>query len=215
MRPMRLEDTPQVAEIEREAFPTTWPPTPFRKELQNRLASYLVAWIPWSEYTAAHASNGKTSEKKRSPLWRWLPRIRGLFSPPPPDTGSPRDYVVGYVGVWFMADEAHIVAIAVREEYQRLGLGELMMQGVVEMATARKMRCITLEARVSNHPAHALYEKYGFQRVGIRKGYYTDNHEDAVIMTAEDIPSASYQEQFRQLVESYRQRRGDAVRILA
>lgn len=219
LRPMRLEDISQVAEIEREAFPTTWPPTPFRKELQNRLANYLVAWVPWGEEASAStpgSSTGKVREKTQPLLQRWLTGVRELFSPRPEVAPHPpQDFIAGFVGVWFMADEAHITAIGVRQKYQRQGLGEMLMQGTVELATARRMHHLTLEARVSNYPAHALYEKYGFQKVGIRKGYYSDNHEDAVIMTASNILSSSYQELFKSLVEAYRLRRGERVRIVA
>ena len=217
LRPMRLEDVPQVAEIEREAFPTTWPPTPFKKELQNRLASYLVAWAQRDGQMAAPSSssvNG-TFLSKPSPLFqRWVASVRSLFSPPPELAQGATEFIAGYVGMWFMMEEAHLVAIAVREAHHRLGLGELLMQGTIELAIARGMRSVTLEARVSNTPAHALYEKYGFRKMGVRKAYYSDNREDAVIMTAEDILTPAYQEMFRSRVEAFSQRRGDAVRIV-
>lgn len=218
IRPMRVEDIPQVAEIEREAFPTTWPPTPFKKELLNRLASHLVAWAEWDQQMPAASSSSElgASLSRPSPLFqRWLASVRSLFSPPPELAQGSTEFIAGYVGIWFMVDEAHIVALAVREAHHRLGLGELLMQGTIELAVARGMQSITLEARVSNSPAHALYEKYGFNKMGVRKAYYSDNHEDAVIMTAEGILTPAYQELFRSLVEAFRQRRGDAIRILA
>ncbi len=217
LRPMRLDDISQVAEIEHEAFPTTWPPTPFRKELQNRLANYLVTWIPASQHAVASVASrsGEPPVKPRPLVQRWLAAVRGLFPSSTVPISQDTDYIAGYVGIWFMVDEAHIVAIAVRTPYQRLGLGELLMQGSVELSIARRMRSITLEARVSNSPAHALYEKYGFQKMGVRKAYYADNQEDAVIMTAADILSPAYQEMFQGRVDSYRQRRGEVNRILA
>jgi ribosomal-protein-alanine N-acetyltransferase len=68
---------------------------------------------------------------------------------------------------------------------------------------------MTLEARVSNFIAQRLYEKYGFKSMGIRKGYYSDNREDAVIMTTSPIDTAEYQSLFQQLQEAYRSRRGE------
>ncbi|MFH1141883.1 MAG: ribosomal protein S18-alanine N-acetyltransferase [Chloroflexota bacterium] len=217
LRPMRLDDIAQVAEIEREAFPTTWPPTPFKKELQNRLANYLVTWIPAGQQASAlHSSqSGDIVTKPRPLVQRLLTGVRDLFSASPGAPSEAGDFIAGYVGIWFMANEAHIVAIGVRSAYQRLGLGELLMQGGVELSIARRIRSMTLEARPSNAPAHALYEKYGFRKVGVRKAYYADNHEDAVIMTAEDILSPAYQEMFESRVEAYRQRRGDGNRVLA
>ena len=216
LRPMGLDDISQVAEIEREAFPTTWPPTPFKRELQNRLANYLVTWTPTSQQNA-DSTSPQAADAAVKP-WSWIPRwlmgIRDLFSPAP-TASTDAGFIAGYVGIWFMSDEAHIVAIGVRTAFQRMGLGELLMQGGVELSMARRMRSMTLEARVSNTPAHALYEKYGFRKVGVRKAYYADNREDALIMTAEDILSTGYQEMFESRVEAYRQRRGEVIRILA
>jgi ribosomal-protein-alanine N-acetyltransferase len=216
LRPMGVDDLSQVAEIEREAFPYTWPPTPFKREMQNHLAHYLVTWIPTSQHNGYLTSPQATDFVVRP--WGWIPRwlmgIRDLFSLAP-KLSTDGGFIAGYIGMWFMSDEAHIVAIGVRSVFQRMGLGELLMQGGVELAMARRMRSMTLEARVSNTPAHALYEKYGFQKVGARKAYYADNREDAVIMTAEDILSPEYQKMFESRLEAYRQRRGDVIRILA
>ena len=76
----------------------------------------------------------------------------------------------------------------------------------------RGSHVVTLEARVSNHVAQSLYEKYGFSNVGIRKNYYTDDREDAVIMTTDRVDTADYQEKFAQLQQGYEQRKGD-IRI--
>ena len=214
IRPMRLEDVPQVADIEREAFPTMWPPTPLKKELDNRLASYLVASSP-----IAGSDGDSGAEQPASPLEASRPFLQRLFSGvkslvAPPEqlaAGQWDEFVAGYVGVWFMADEAHITSIAVREEFRGRGLGELLMLGTMEMAMARRAQRVTLEARVSNFPAHALYEKYGFAKSGIRRRYYADNHEDAVIMTVERIRSPEYQQLFQERVDNFSQRRGQVV----
>jgi len=141
--------------------------------------------------------------------------MRNLFAPSPKVIHRQRDFIAGYVGLWFMVDEAHIISIAVRDASRRLGLGELLLMGAVELAMARRAQLITLEARITNFPAHALYEKYGFQRTGTRKRYYADNQEDAVIMSAESILSSSYHELFQGRVDAFSQCRGEAVRALA
>ena len=217
IRPMHLEDVPQVTEIEREAFPETWPPTPFKKELQNKLARYLVAWTRWDEPAADPPQSEARPVLEKPQLWvqRMLASVRDLVAAPPEVVHQQMDFISGYVGMWFMVDEAHITSIATRGAYRRLGLGELLMQGAVELAMAQGMQRITLEARVSNFPAHALYEKYGFQKVGTRKRYYADNHEDAVIMTADSILSPSYKDLFQRCVDAFSQRRGETIRLLA
>ena len=212
LRPMRPQDIAQLMEIEREAFPTTWPPTPFKQELGSKLASYLVVWAKWDEQAANYVP-----QSLRAPITlirRLLAYVRGLFTVPSEVVHEGDEFIAGYVGLWFMADEAHITSIAVREAYRRLGLGELLMVGSIELAMARGSTCITLEARVSNFPAHALYEKYEFQKTGVRKAYYSDNREDAVIMTAESIHSPHYRDLFHDRMGIFHQRYGETVRIL-
>lgn len=100
--------------------------------------------------------------------------------------------VVGYAGLWFIVDEAHLTSIAVREEQRRRGIGDLLLRASIELALERQATMITLEVRASNQAAQALYEKYGFKKVGLRKGYYSDNHEDAWLMTVEDITDPAF-----------------------
>lgn len=90
--------------------------------------------------------------------------------------------VVGYNGVWIIIDEAHITNIAVHSEFRRQGIGEMLLEGAMKLATELGAKKLTLEVRVSNHPAQTMYKKKGFQYGGIRKNYYTDNQEDAQIM---------------------------------
>ncbi len=90
--------------------------------------------------------------------------------------------VVGYSGVWIIIDEAHITNIAVLPDYRGLKLGEMLLRQLVLHAQACRSKTMTLEVRVSNEVAMNLYEKLGFQRGGTRKGYYTDNQEDAYVM---------------------------------
>lgn len=92
------------------------------------------------------------------------------------------DRVVGYSGVWVIIDEAHITNIALLPDYRGLKLGEALLRQLVIHAKACRSKTMTLEVRVSNKVAMKLYKKFGFQKGGIRKGYYTDNHEDAYVM---------------------------------
>ncbi len=211
IRPLRLEDIDCVAKVERQAFPTLWPPTPFKRELDNRLAKYLVAWEPNpSEATHPDRSEptGPPDSPHRSLLGRAMDIFRGRRSPD--KTSEDTDCtLLGFVGLWFMSGEAHITGIAVEKASRGKGIGELLIIGSIELAMARNATVMSLEARVSNFVAQALYEKYGFQNVGIRKGYYTDNREDAVIMTTNPISDTSYRDKFHALKNVYRQRYGE------
>ena len=122
---------------------------------------------------------------------------------------SPADLIAGYVATSYMTDEAHVTGIAVRESLRGNGLGELLLMSSIELAMKRQSRVVTLEVRVSNKVAQSLYTKYGFSQAGLRKGYYTDNHEDAYIMTTAPISSPAYSQQFQTLEQSYRERRGN------
>ncbi|MGE5418025.1 MAG: ribosomal protein S18-alanine N-acetyltransferase [Acidobacteriota bacterium] len=94
--------------------------------------------------------------------------------------------IVGYAGVWCVFDEAHITNVAVHPQRRGRQLGELLLMKLEEVARARGTKRITLEVRPSNVAALALYARYGFAQIGVRKGYYSDNNEDALIM-AKDI----------------------------
>ena len=95
--------------------------------------------------------------------------------------------VVGYGGIWLMVDEAHITTFAVHPSFRRRRIGERMLIALLDLAVDRGAREATLEVRLSNLAARRLYEKYGFRPVGIRPRYYSDNQEDALIMTTEPL----------------------------
>lgn len=97
------------------------------------------------------------------------------------------DVIVGYVGMWIILEEAHITNIAVDPDYRRLGIGRYMLETMFDRAREHGATRMTLEVRVSNVTAQNLYKKLGFAERGIRKGYYTDTHEDAIVMWKEDL----------------------------
>ena len=90
--------------------------------------------------------------------------------------------VAGYGGIWLIIDEGHITNIAVDERYRGLGVGNKILEGLVQLCIDRGARAMTLEVRKSNEIAKSLYKKYGFKEYGIRPKYYADNNEDAIIM---------------------------------
>lgn len=200
VRPMQEFDIVQVSEIDREAFPTQYPPPNFKKDLNNGVIRYLVAC---NENAASHeiAEMGEAENEANST--GLLSRIWGLF-----DKGNPSEQgvtaglnhnVLGYAAMWLMVDEAHLTSIAVRESHRRRGIGEMLLTSIIDLALELNAQIVTLEVRESNMAAQALYQKYGFIKVGVRRGYYSDDGENAVIMTAEEILSASYQAMLQEL----------------
>lgn len=90
--------------------------------------------------------------------------------------------LVGYCGMWLVLDESQITNIAILPEFRGKGLGEKLLVAVMNAARKRGASIMSLEVRVSNEPAQSLYKKLGFQPGGIRKNYYSDNQEDALVM---------------------------------
>ena len=203
---MLKEDIAQVSAIDREAFPTQWrSPSSYEHEWQNKLAHYLIA----CDETKIVSTLAAESEKVSPGL---VPRIRYWFghsyrsSNKGPSPGS--RFIAGFGGIWVMADEAHITNIAVRKRYQRQGIGELLLIHLIGQTKELKAEFVTLEVRVSNTTAQNLYRKYGFVQTGLRRGYYTDNWENGVIMSTESIKSASFQARFQQLKQAHSRRWG-------
>jgi ribosomal-protein-alanine N-acetyltransferase len=113
--------------------------------------------------------------------------------------GEIGDEIVAYGGVWLMVDEAHVTTFAVHPRYRRRGIGERLLLSLIDLSIARRAREATLEVRLSNLGARRLYEKYGFRPVGIRPRYYSDNQEDALIMTTEPLAGADMTERIARL----------------
>ena len=215
IRVLKSEDISAVAELERQAFPTLWPPTPFKREVENSLAKYLVATVP-KAVDGSHRNGPNPGKSVKPSTASLLANLFGMLKGRLYSTKAPTQqgsHLLGFVGLWFMAGEAHITGIAVEQESRGKGIGELLLMGSIELAMRRRAREVSLEARISNHVAQSLYEKYGFQTVGIRKGYYTDNREDAVIMTTQAISTAAYQDRLQALREAYTRRYGE-IRIV-
>ena len=207
IRPMTLDDIPQVSEIERESFPTMWPQTAYKRELQqNAMARYLVVSRP---LPAAPAS-----EQHAAGLGGAVKNLRRLLRKEPAAPTPGEEQLAGFLGLWFMLEECHVVTVAVREALRRQGIGELLVITAVELALRREQEVLTLECRVSNTGAQALYERYGFERVGVRRRYYTDNNEDALIMTTPPIHTPEYRERFARLRADHAERWGVSQLLL-
>ena len=114
--------------------------------------------------------------------------------------------IIGYAGFWLIFDEAHITTIAVKPNLQNKGLGETLLQHMIDIGYAKNAKWFTLEVRAGNIPAQNLYYKYGFKSLGLRKKYYQDNEEDALIMWTENIWDTSFTALLKDLKEKLKLR---------
>lgn len=184
IEPMRESDVPRVQEIERQSFSTPWSATTYLRELRSPESSrYIVA--------RASRTRPPTAISEPEPRRNWL---AGLLRGRMTSAAPPSPYIVlGYGGIWLTIDEAHITTIASAPEARGRGIGELVLNGLIDLGLDLGVTYMSLEVRVSNTIAQNLYLKYGFEPKGTRRRYYTDNNEDAMIMTTDDISTSAYQ----------------------
>jgi ribosomal-protein-alanine N-acetyltransferase len=195
IRPMKYEDIPEVAQIDREAFPGEWvfrSQSAYKQDLGNPFIRYIVA----CKERDVSESGGQAMQK--------LPWFKRFFSYKRRLNTS--EDMVGFSGFWMMMHEAHIIAIGVRDGYRQLGIGEGLLIATIELAQILNVNVVTLEVRASNKIAQELYEKYGFQAVGRRLRYYSSDGEDAIIMSTDNITSMLFQASFQQLRKAHAQR---------
>ena len=107
--------------------------------------------------------------------------------------------VVGYAGLMLAVGEAHVTTIGVDPVWQRRGIGRRLLLELARLARERGADDLTLEVRVTNAGAQALYYEFGFAPAGIRKNYYAEVHEDALVMWAHDIQGAEYAARLREI----------------
>jgi ribosomal-protein-alanine N-acetyltransferase len=200
IRPMRYEDIPQVAQIDREAFPGEWvfrSQAAYKQDLANPSVRYVVA----SRKKDVAESGGQLIPKL--PWFKRLLNYERRLNVP--------EHVVGFSGFWMMVGEAHIIAIGVRDGYRQLGIGEGLLIATIELAQTVNASIVTLEVRASNMIAQELYSKYGFRVTGRRLRYYSSDGEDAIIMSTDGITSPPFQASFERSREDHAQRHPELV----
>ena len=200
---MSMDDIPQIQTIETQSFSSPWSAQAYEQDLRtNRLAHYVVLREVADEAPPAppvplppspHVAAPPTLTQRVAGFGQRLLRL-GERRP-----STPRPPIVGFAGIWLMVDEAHLVTIAVGPGQRGRGLGELLLISMLDLACILGARVMTLEVRVSNHVAQSLYRKYGFKNEGVRRRYYSDNGEDALIMTTGTLTSASYHAPYQNL----------------
>jgi ribosomal-protein-alanine N-acetyltransferase len=182
---MQVSDVPDIADVERRCFTNPWPASAYRRELQHGEQNYYLILRDVTRATTGGAASAASVAPRRGLLPIGLPRR----ARPAPAT----DAVVGFAGMWNAFDEAHLTTIAIDAPYRGRGLGEALLVAIFDEAVRRGVNWVTLEVRVSNEPAQALYRKWGFSIQGVRKRYYSDNNEDAYIMWSRALSDADYQ----------------------
>lgn len=160
VRQMKAEDIPAVAELERECFAEPWSENAIAESLSDSNYVFFVV-------TKSQLPNSQSSDELD------LDQIKEK---------SDSEQVVGYVGAYLTVDELSITNVAVFSSHRRCGVADGLMRALDLFATKRNLYGITLEVRVSNDAAIALYEKNGYEKSGIRKGFYSKPKEDALIM---------------------------------
>jgi len=114
--------------------------------------------------------------------------------------------VVGYRGLMFSGEEAHVTTLAVAPEYHRRGVATVLLLDAVATSLASGALHLSLEVAFGNHGAQALYRRFGFSPVGVRKNYYQLTGEDAYVMWAYDLPSREYTERLASIEAELRAR---------
>jgi ribosomal-protein-alanine N-acetyltransferase len=193
---MRADHIPAISAIDRAVYPIPWPVHSYKSELNNRSAYYIVACRVDADAHVDHPAEVGAGAAA-GPNAGLLSRLSRLLRPGTTISVAEEvelRRVVGYAGLWLMVNEAHVTTIAVAPEYQGRGLGELLLISLIDKAIELNALCVTLEVRVTNHVAQSLYRKYTFRETGLRRRYYSDNGEDAHIMTTEDVDTPRFQE---------------------
>jgi len=194
IRPIKDQDILELNQIDKEAFPTMWPATNFKREMENIMAHYMVL----VDEDISRGASPKISPNIWKRLWDCIRRDSNAAG-----TLADNPKVIGYSAIWVMAGSAHLVSVAVRDSFRRKGFGELLLMSSLKEAIKHKCFEMTLEVRVSNIVAQNLYLKYGFAIKGIRKKYYLDNHEDALIMTLDSIDSPDFPSKLEEYKNSH------------
>ena len=186
----------------KEAFGASAPKSSAAREMKRKNTTYIVV-----TKDSQGGNGGDVTDYQMGMSWHRKLRSLVWTSDIEPVRGSRS--IVGLVGIWTPVDQAHIMVIASRPSERRQGVGELLTIATLCEAAKIGATNVTLEVRKSNGAAQTLYRKYGFSEIGIRRRYYSDNHEDAVIMATPSFANLDYIRALHRRCGGYFSARGD------
>ncbi len=165
IKPLTVEQLPEIVELDVNCLGGMWTMKGYQQEIDNPNSTLLVLTIPTKS-----------------------------ASTPPSLEDFPTEKIIGIGCYWAILEEAHITMLAVQPDYQSKGLGQLLLYNLLSDAAKKNLERATLEVRESNFIALSLYEKFGFKRAGIRKGYYQKTGENAVILWRSGLATSDFME---------------------
>ena len=197
VRPMEVDDIDAVSEVERECFSTPWPSSAYRRELRdNRMGRYIVL-VELLNEVGNHGTPNEPPHESVNGVRRAVDQLLRPFGRIAAPVAPLNERILGFAGMWLMLDEAHITTLGVKPTLRGQSFGELLFATLLEIAITVGARRATLEVRVSNFSAQALYRKYSFREEGVRRRYYSDNNEDALIMWSERLAAPEFLDLYR------------------
>jgi ribosomal-protein-alanine N-acetyltransferase len=170
LKPLTENQLSAVVEIDQRCLGGLWTKEGYQREIDSP-NSDLIIWKREQEI----------GNRERNKEEFQLPKIELT------DIENSGYEVIGIGCLWAILEEAHITILAIDPDYQGKGLGQALLFQLLVSAWKRKLERATLEVKVSNQPAINLYKKFGFKEAGIRKGYYQDTGEDALILWRGDL----------------------------
>ena len=187
LRDMTRADIRAVRRIESAAYQDAWPSRAFDAELANAFARYRVAVEAPLASDAPPSPSGPIAALRR----RLSRRVA-------------MDRIVGFMGVWYMQDQMHLVTIAVDPTQQGRGIGARLLLDCLDLARDAELPEVVLEVRVGNTRAQSLYERFGFRRAGTLVAYYKDNDEDAHVMLSGNLDEPAATDRYTAIRDALR-----------
>ncbi len=172
LKPLTAMLLSAAVDLDRQALGGLWTLEGYRRELENSCTQLLALTGAATAVTSASASETGTAIASTQP-----------------------EMLLGLGGFWAILEEAHIIVLAVHPQYQGRGLGQALLQGLLQVAHQRGLERATLEVRISNRPALALYQKFGFEIAGQRRRYYQDTGEDGLILWRSGLQTLEFSQQ--------------------
>jgi ribosomal-protein-alanine N-acetyltransferase len=170
LKPPNLEQIPEIAELDRRCLGGIWSLDGYQRELNSPNSELIIITIPSSTVLSSSEDNIELKSEK----------------------------IIGCGCLWAILEEAHITLLMIDRDYQGQGFGQLLLYFLLKIAaTERGLERATLEVRESNQAAISLYQKFGFQTLGRRKGYYQQTGEDAVILWRGDLHKPEFQSELK------------------